>query len=577
MKTFNVFGIDLCGRTGVEVQTTCPQCSPRRKKSKARCLSVNTEKGIWVCHHCDWAGTLKGGVEERPNRQRLIIRPTFQAPSNIPVALRDAFAARGISEAVLQRNRIALGDAYIPQCEAEVACIQFPFYKGGQVVNIKYRALQEKAFRQVAHAEKILYGVDDLTEDWAVIVEGEIDKLSLEVAGIRNAVSVPDGAPPAGSKPSDAKFECLQTCEAELVKLNKIILGIYNDPPGKTLQEELARRLGPERCWRVSWPHGCKDANDVLLKYGPEDLRRCIEDAKPYPIEGVLEIVDIIDDVMALYEKGLPGGVSTGWKTVDQCYTVKPGEMTIVTGIPSHGKSEWLDALIVNLADRHDWVMAVFSPENYPPERHIAKLVEKYVRLPFRCGPRERMNPSQLLTGLQWAHDHFTIIAPEDAITIDSLLQKAKSLVTRRGIRGFVLDPWNELDHRRPASLTETEYVSECLGKIRRFARVHAVHVWVVAHPMKLRRRDDDTYPIPTPYDISGSAHWRNKADNCLTVWRDEQEVDSPVMLYVQKIRFREVGQVGAVPLRWIRLNGRYEEAMAKDCETSHWQERESA
>ena len=130
----------------------------------------------------------------------------------------------------------------------------------------------------------------------------------------------------------------------------------------------------------------------------------------------------------------------------------------------------------------------------------------------------------------------------------------------RHGIRGLIIDPWNEFDHTRPSGQTETEYISSSLGQIRRFARAHGVHVWVVAHPKMLGRDKKGRYPIPTPYDISGSAHWRNKADNCLTVWRDENEPDTPVHLYVQKIRFREVGTVGKIELRWNKLNGRYED-----------------
>ena len=107
--------------------------------------------------------------------------------------------------------------------------------------------------------------------------------------------------------------------------------------------------------------------------------------------------------------------------------------------------------------------------------------------------------------------------------------------------------------------MAETEHISECLGKIRRFARNHGVHVWLVAHPQK-PYRIKGKYPVPTPYDISGSAHFRNKADNCLTVWRDENEPDKPVKLFVQKIRFREVGKIGVIDLRWNHLNGRYEE-----------------
>ena len=559
MKTFADFGIELNGASGAEVRTTCPRCSHTRKKAKARCLSVNTADRVWYCHHCDWRGSLKAGEESASNPPKRFLKPAFTKPNEVPPVVRDWFAKRGVPENIVARHCIALETVYIPQVEGELPCLAFPYLRDGEVVNVKYRSLEGKHFRQVKDAEKILYGLDDLTEDWTIIVEGECDKLALEVAGITNVVSVPDGAPPAGSKPKGPKFDYLVTSAEQLDRLTKIVLAIDNDAAGTTLEEELARRLGPERCWRVTWPAGCKDANDVLMTHGPDVLARYTTNAKPYPIEGIFEVADVANDVMALYEQGLPRGVSTGSPSVDGRYTVRPGELTLVTGIPSHGKSEWLDWLMIQLAVLHGWVFAVCSPENFPLARHIAKLAEEHVGRPFRVGPSERMTPLDLSLSLQWVHDHFVFIAPEDSITIDSLLTKAKSLVARRGIRGLVIDPWNEFDHRRPINMAETEHISECLGKIRRFARNHGVHVWLVAHPQKLYRIKGK-YPVPTPYDISGSAHFRNKADNCLTVWRDENEPDKPVKLFVQKIRFREVGKIGVIDLRWNHLNGRYEE-----------------
>lgn len=575
MKAFSDFGIDLSGRTGVEVQATCPQCSQTRKKPKARCLSVNTVEGVWLCHHCDWRGSLKAGEESKSRPPKRIVKPNFEKPSSVPPAVRDWFAKRGIPEDIVARHCIALQTAYMPQVEDEIPCLVFPYFRQGEAVNLKYRSLEGKHFRQVKDAEKILYGLDDLTEEWAVIVEGECDKLALDVAGIRNAVSVPDGAPPAGSKPSETKFEYLTTCAAELDRLKKIVLAVDHDPSGKTLEAELARRLGPERCWRVTWPEGCKDANDILLRYGADRLRAAIHDAKPFPLEGVLTVADLAGDVLDLYREGLPGGVSTGWANVDQHYTVRAGELTIVTGVPSHGKSQFLDALAVNLAREHGWAIGVCSPENLPVSRHIAKLVEQYSGWPFRQGPRERLPHSELVEALQWLHDHFVFVAPDETVTITGLLQIGKSLVARHGIRGLILDPWNEFDHTRPSGQTETEYICTSLTQIRRFARSHGVHIWLVAHPQKLYRREDGSYPVPTPYDISGSAHWRNKADNCLTVWRDENEPEQPVLVYVQKVRFREVGKIGVVPLHWNALNGRYEERndVAMSQMAPHWQD----
>lgn len=204
-------------------------------------------------------------------------------------------------------------------------------------------------------------------------------------------------------------------------------------------------------------------------------------------------------------------------------------------------------------------------PENLPVSRHVAKLIEQYTGLPFREGPTKRVPQEEVIMALNWLHAHFGFIAPEESLTIPGLLDTAKRLVARHGIRGLILDPWNEFDHARTSGQMETEYISHSLTQIRRFARNHGVHVWLVAHPQKLYKRDDGSYPVPTPYDISGSAHWRNKADNCLTVWRDEQELDQPVKLYIQKIRFREVGKIGVVDLQFEQSSGRYKEVYPYD------------
>ncbi len=156
MKTFADFGIDLGGRAGVEVQTTCPQCSPERKKPKVACLSVNTEKGVWCCHHCGWVGSLKTGTDQPSRRERVVIRPPDLRPDSGDPELVAWFSARVIPQAILEREGVGLVMAYMPQVEAEVPCIAFPYFRNGEAVNIKYRMLAQKHFRQVAGAEKAL-------------------------------------------------------------------------------------------------------------------------------------------------------------------------------------------------------------------------------------------------------------------------------------------------------------------------------------------------------------------------------------------------------------------------------------
>lgn len=279
--------------------------------------------------------------------------------------------------------------------------------------------------------------------------------------------------------------------------------------------------------------------------------------------DSIFDVRSIEESVINLYDNGYKQGVSTGYYNVDRHYTVRTGEITIVTGIPGHGKSEFIDALMMNIAMGEDWKFAIYSPENQPLERHAAKLIEKKVGKPFNKDIRTCLSKYELSTTLNEINKHFTFIYPknDDEHKIDIILNLCKVVVMNKGIKGLLIDPWNELDHSRPHGLSETEYISQCLSKIRRFARLHDIHIWLIAHPTKLMRDKDGKYPVPSPYDISGSAHWRNKADNCITVWRNVQNHDSDVEIHVQKVRFKEIGSVGMAKLRYNYANGRYSDS----------------
>jgi hypothetical protein len=304
-------------------------------------------------------------------------------------------------------------------------------------------------------------------------------------------------------------------------------------------------------------------------RYGSDPVRVMVDAARPFPVSGIHEFSEIEDRFDDLYRTGLRPGCSTGWPSVDPFYTVKPGQWTMLTGIPGHGKSSWLDGLMVNLAELHNWRFGVFSPENQPVERHFASLLEKRLAKPFSMGPTQRISSGEKNVMKRWLDNHFKMILPDEengSWTLDSVLRLAKVLVYRHGIRGLVLDPWNELDHSRSAAISETQHISECLTKIRRFARLYGVHVWIVAHPTKLMKNADGKYPVPTPYDVSGGAHWRNKADNAISIYRNPDEDDFDITdIYVQKIRFREVGSIGLSSLRTDRASGAYFDDIDQD------------
>lgn len=541
----------------------CPKCSPERKKQHVRCLAVNPTEGIWFCHHCGWKGSIKN-THDSDSIVEHFERPTYKK-STLPETVLNWFAQRGISVGVLSENAIGYGRSF-----KDKDGIQFPYVKDGQVVNIKHRSL-DKEFRQEKNAEKCLYRLDEISKlkgDTLIITEGEIDALSFCEAKYRMVTSIPDGAPSADAKTFATKFDFLGSAEAILASYDKIILAMDADAPGRLAEKELARRIGAEKCYRVVYPEHCKDANDVLVKFGWEKLREIVFNAKPLPVEGLFSCSDFSKEVECLYDAGYRRGVSTGIPGLDDLYTVKPCEFTVVTGVPSHGKSNFVDAMAVAMVKAHGWKFLFFSPENWPIERHLQSLIEKYTGKPFakHSATSYRMDKKTLFDSMEALKPNIFFLYPDKgSFPVDSILEKARAAVFRYGINGLVIDPWNELDHQMD-NLSEAQYLSRELSKIRQFARRNGVHVWVIAHPRNLQKDKDGTYKPPTMYEISGGAHWRNKADNGLCLFRPDLNVDRSVVI-VQKIRFKEVGRTGELTLKFCRDDGNYKPL--EYCETT--------
>jgi twinkle protein len=447
----------------------------------------------------------------------------------------------------------------------------FPYYRGEDFINAKYRD-REKNFRMEAGAERILYGLNDIDPARVVIVEGEIDKLSVEVAGVTSCVSVPDGAPAINAKNYDSKFTFLDADADQLAAVKEWVIAVDSDEPGSRLEQELSRRLGIGKCKRVRWPEGCKDANEVLIKYGADLLKELIDHAEEFPIDGVIWGSQLKREIEVLYHQGDQRGLSTGWPSLDVHYTVQSGEVTVVTGTPGSGKSNWLDDLLVSLARIHDWRVPIFSPENQPASKHMARLMTKLVKQPFRAGPTPRMSEKVRDEALECCSHYFPMILPseEEDWNLDNILTIAESMLLRYGIKGLVIDPWNELENVRPANMTETQFIGRSLRKVRQFARRTGLHVWIVAHPAKLQRnRQDGKYPMPSLYDISDSAHWYNKVDNGIVVYRDKSDPAAPVEVHIQKVRLAETGDVGNVPFKYNKVLANYEEYVVRDAWTA--------
>jgi twinkle protein len=493
---------------GPVVLAHCPECLHMRKKKEAPSLEVDLRDNSWVCHHCGFHGS----IEKGPARRRGPFEWSSETPRKprydplaLPPRVLSWFQSRGISQETLEARKVGYGRVYMPVAESIANVVQFPYYFDGELVNVKHRD-NEKRWRDEVGAKRVFYGLEDFAVDCTILVQGEIDKLTMDQVGVKHAMGAPYAASAKSANYED-HFEYLLNAEELLATGQKFILAFSNTDDGRRLEEEIARRLGKERCWRAQWPNDMRDANDTLARLGPEAVRDAIANARAYPVKGIFEAMDVADKIDALYEFGMPPGAPTGWATLNEHYTVKEGQWTLVTGIPGHGKSNFLDALLVNLAQQSNWRFGMFSPENQPIERHFANLMEKLVDKPFNIGPGDRITREEKDQSKLWLQEHFFVILPDEEEgnwSVDGILDLAKILVFRKGIKGLVIDPWNELDHSRTNGMTETEHISQALTKIRQFARAYGVHVWVVAHPAKLRKEENGKYPVPTPYDVAG-------------------------------------------------------------------------
>lgn len=551
-------------KTEGEVRMVCDVCSHDRTKKNEKCLAINSYTGTYLCHHCGDSGILD--THKTMKKEKVFYEiPKPINNTSLSQNTVDWFKSRGISQGVINRNKITQGVEYMPQVDKKRNVICFNYYRDGELINIKYRD-GEKNFKQYKGAEKIFYGLDDIKEAKDIyIVEGEMDKLSMEEVGIKSCISVPDGAPNPGTKNYNNKFSYIDNCWEYFEKTEKIYICVDNDTNGRILLEELSRRLGRERCYVVRFPEGIKDANDMLMKQGKQEMLNYIESAEPYPIEGVFTVNSEKEYMIDVFNRGKKKGITTGYKCLDNHYKLRTSELDVWTGVPGSGKTMMAFQIMLNSSLMYGWKWGVFSPENYPIGDLFDTLVEMLIGNTSDIEKGGRMTIHEYEKAIEFLHEHFYAIYPEDDFTLENIISKFKHLVMRHGIKGCLLDPFNQLDHKFQGK-DETTYIGECLTTIRRFEQVNDLKFIVIAHPRKMDRDDSGVhYKMPTAYDISGSQNWFNKADNVVCVHRvNPMDIyDTSVRFNVQKVKFQKlVGVPGEGMLKYDRRSGRFLDEM---------------
>jgi len=576
-------GIKLTRRSG-NVKTKCPKCSDGRKNKTDMPLSVDINEGAYNCHNCGWKGNVRAFERKRENKKYEKPDQSMLKVIEVKEKTEYWFSKRGISKSTLNKFMIFNREEWMPQTQKKENCICFPYFRDGEMVNIKFRDAK-KNFKLVKDAELILYNLSNIGERKSVIiVEGEIDCMSLYETGygadriinettgeIENSefservpLSVPNGA----SK-GNQRLDYLDNCADWFGDISEIIIATDNDEAGKMLKDELIRRLGVERCKTISYPieevvplenglkRRCKDFNEVLMYLGKDVIKNIISNAESIPVDGVYYLEDIFDSMLENFRRGIVLAPTTRFTEMDDYFRWKKGDITLCTGYGNHGKSFFMLQMMLTKSIWDDWKWAIFSPENYPANDFYDDIIEMYVGKWLRD-----MSEDEYTEACVFIDAHFFYVYPDNEHDLNSIHEKFRHLILKKGVDGVMIDPYNQLDHNQKAYQREDQYLSDNLKDVKRFALLNNVVYVIVAHPKNPSHQPNQPLPVVDMYDIAGGAMWGNKADQILSYYRPNFHINknSPeVTIYIQKLkRKRTGGQLGQFDLTLLWSKKRY-------------------
>ena len=536
----NGFEIDVFNQHELKVgakESPCPLCSHTRssKNQKAKCASLDWDRGLGTCHHCDEVFQLH---KFKRKSEKEYVRPKENENRTIDPRVLDYFSGRGISLRTLEKAKVTTRPGWI----------EFNFYANGELINVKSRNAK-KNFLLTKGAEKIFYNLDSTVgHDSVVIVEGEVDVLSLIEAGYDSVVSVPNGA-----TLQRLNLDYLDNCIDYFNDKTKIILATDADEAGENLRAELIRRFGAEVCYTVDFG-GAKDANELLVSAGVSAVRAAIDSALEVPLDNVVQLKHIEDEIVEFVEEGFKPGFQVGLPNFDQVFSTYTGQFITVTGIPSSGKSDWVDQMAVGYNINYGWKTAFASPENKPTFLHAHKLIRKFWK---GMPKKEDVGTEKWKQVTEHVNDNFYFIEQE-RYDLDSVLKKGAELVRRKGIRCLVIDPFNKVKMKTKREMSIPDYTMEYLQKIEIFAKKHDVLVIVVAHPTKMYKDANGKIEEPTMYNIKGGGEWYDASYHGLLVHRNYEE--KTVKVKVLKVKFQNLGQNGEeAHFKWKFDSGLYE------------------
>jgi twinkle protein len=544
--------IEVKGNRIGSKRATCPKCSSSRKNTKDPCLSVNFDKGLAHCHHCNAVS-----FKEEKNQVINTYTPPPQDWANhtsLSEGLVKWCAARSIPQRTLIDFGITEEKQWLPQTSKETNCIVFNYFEGENLVNKKFRD-GKKHFTQSKDGKRILFNINAaIGQKKLYIVEGEFDVLAMHSQGITNVVSLANGA-------NDHDDQWINS-EKYLSDVEEFVIAVDNDEKGNEVKEKIVHRLGKYKCSFIEWTD--KDANGSLIN---GNFDSDIANQQRFPVSGTFNVNDLHSGILDLYNNGLPKTIYPkhhSMQSLNDVFSVMKGHLVTITGIPSHGKSNFVEWYVLNLIHDYDMKASFFSPEHHPMELHQTTFIEKAIGRNFwnEVDGVPRITPTDIERYKSWANEKIYITSPEkgEFAEWDWLLDKFKEQLFSYGVNIFVIDAFNKVVMPKG---NRFDCINDVLTKLTGFAQTNNVIIFLVAHPTKMKKNELGKYEVPTLYDVSGSADFRNQTHDGLTVHRHFKDVDAGeegcTEVFNMKTKYKFQGEIGAsVKFNYHIPTGRY-------------------
>ena len=540
-------------KTTGSAKLKCPQCNHTRKNKADKSLYVRYDSGVAKCFNCEGL-SFRDSVQKETEQKYTLPSQEWKNYTKLSDAVVKYFEGRKIQQYVLNEMRITEELHYQPAMQKKVNNIVFNFFEGDVLVNKKYRSGNKK-FTQSKDAKSIFYNINSVIgKDECYIVEGEMDALSLVQIGVKNVLSVPNGA-----NDNDVYWS---TAEKYLTSVKRYFIAVDNDEKGNELAERIAQRLGRYRCERVNFEG--KDANEDLIS---GVLEKTIKNTSRYPVSGTFGVMDMYDDIINLYDNGLPPVYSPKhhcFGNLSNIFTVMRGHLIVSTGIPSHGKSNFTEWYVMNLVNDFDMKASFFSPEHLPMQMHQTTFIQKFCGKNFwsEIQGTPRLDKIDIAKYSEWANEKIYLTSPNEGSVArwDWLIEKMHEQMFSHGVDVFVIDAYNKVEHTENRS--ERELISRVLNKLTSFASANNVMVFLVAHPTKMQKNETGIYKIPDLYDVSGSADFRNQPHDGYCIYRyfeDNNGGENYTSFYNLKTKMSFQGKIGAnVDFDYHLPSGRY-------------------